>query len=286
MSTIQNFRILHTDNTDASTVQLTEVFEFDIEEGLNANMDSFQFRVLLDVGQKRSFDLDDGIKIYIDDGTAEPTTLIHDGIITELFYEIDVQGISVTVRGVNRVERMLFSPAVALYATDFSHTGARDSQTRTGWGAVITHLIDRANEFKSDQDDTVITYDITSVPDLGQLENEFNFDWNSIYELINIISSAEWTPDGNDYILELDTTNKLHMRNTSSADYTNSQGTIDLDGINVISSKVSYGIFDVINAIILNCGKDTNGNSILVTFYDSSSMNRYGAKYKYIKKET
>jgi|GEM_PF-3279001 len=284
MATEQRYKIVHTDRTDDSSVNLIEIFDFDIEEGIEASMDSFQFRIMIGVKPTRTIEVNDEIDIYIGEGSSDPSTLIINGIVTELFYDMDVAGIVLTVRGVNRVERLLFSPRPALYDKDFSYTDANDV-ARTGWDAIITHLIDKANEFKPENDATLITYDTTSVPQLGDLENDYHSDWRSIYEHIETLTTADWTPNGQTYMIELDNTNKLHLRSKDSPDYSDVVGTIDLDGADVISAKITYGLFDVINAVLLNCGKDANGNSILVTKWDVTSMGEYGAKFKYIKEE-
>lgn len=285
MSLITRYRIVHTDRTDSSSVDLVEAFNMDTDEGIKANMDSFQFRILVGVKPVRTLELNDGIDIYFGKGSGDPTGLIINGIITEFSYDMGVDGLVLTVRGVNRYERMLFSPSVAVFAIDYAYTGVRDSTARTGWGAIITNLVDRANEFKSEDDPTNITYDITSIPDLGNLPKEYNSDWRSVFEHLERLATPDWTPDGNEYFIELDTSNKLHFRNKASSTYSNPTGTIDLDGENVQSAKVKFGVSEVINAVLLNCGKDTAGNSILVTMYDSTSMNLYGSKFKYIKRE-
>ena len=276
------YKIVHT--TNGTSTNLTEVFDIDTTEGIEASMDSFQFRIMVGSSNDVVFTLNDEIDIYFGTGEADPTNLIINGIITEIKHIISPEGNAITIRGVNRVERLLFSPRVALYDKDFSYTDANDV-ARTGWDAIITHLIDKANEFKPENDDTLITYDTTSVPQLGDLENDYHSDWRSIYEHIETLTTADWTPNGQTYMIELDNTNKLHLRSKDSPDYSDVVGTIDLDGADVISAKITYGLFDVINAVLLNCGKDANGNSILVTKWDVTSIGEYGAKFKYIKEE-
>lgn len=284
MTTYQRVLINHTDITDSSTVTLTDMYDIDTQEGIEASMDTFQFRLLLGVKPSRTFEINDGIDIYMGDGSDDPTTLVINGIITELNYELSVDGMLITISGVNRVERLLFSPRPALYNKEFTHTDANDV-ARTGWDAIITHLIDKANDYKSSQDSTNITYDIDSIPELGDLDDNYHTDWKSIYEHLETLATDEWAPDGVNYIIELDTSNKLHLRSKDSSTYSVPAGTIDLDGVDVISTKVTYGLYDVVNAILINCGQDSNGNSVFVARWDSTSMGQHGAKYKYIKQE-
>lgn len=285
MALDKRYRIVHTDRTDSSTADLIQSYDMDTDEGIQASMDSFQFRILLGSKPDRTIELNDGIDIYFGEGASDPTQLIINGIVTELVYDISVTGYVLTVRGVNRVERLLFSPLVASYDSDFAYTGKRDSQARTGWGAVITHMVDRVNEYKADADTTLITYDSTSIPQIGNLTGDYRSDWKSVYEHIERLSSAEWTPNNQNYMIELDTDNKLHLRSKDTDAYKTPVTTLDLDGSDANHTSLTYGFFDVINALYLNCGVDRNGNSVIVTLWDSNSMGQYGAKFKYIKEE-
>lgn len=278
------YRIVHTDLTDSSQIDITAGYDLDIQEGIKASMDTFQFRIIQGAKPSRTFEINDGIDIYMEDTSGTPTTLVINGIITELNYETQAEAKIISISGVNRVERLLFSPRPAVYAADFARTDA-NSASRTGWSAVVTHLIDKANAFKATGDSTLITYDTTSIPDLGNLPARYDFDWKSIYEHLETLSTPEWAPNKKEYFIELDTTNKLYFRSKEDSPYNISSGTISVD-TGFINVKVRYGLFDVINAVLLNCGKDTDGNSILVVLWDSSSMGLYGAKFKYIKEET
>jgi len=285
MATEVRYRIVHTDRTDASTQDLTNAYNMDTASGIQASMDAFHFRYLLGTKPSRTIALNDGIDIYFDYGSGTPSTLIVNGIVTEIKYEITVDGMVVTIDGVSRVERLLFSPRPANFDLDFAYTGLRDSVARTGWGAIITHLVDKANDYKAKGDDTMITYDITSVPNLGSLDIDYWTDWKSIYEHLTTLATNEWTPNGQSYFIELDTANKLHFRSRDTDDYKTPAGTIDLDGDDVVNCTVVFGVTDVVNAILLNCGPDSNGTTVLAHGWDGTSMGQYGAKYKYIKIE-
>ncbi len=258
------YKIVHTDANDSTQVDLTSVYEFDTAAGIQASMDTFQFRIIVNASPVREIEVDDVVDIYLDDTDGTPTTLVINVMVSDLKFDIIADGMVLTVKGVNRIERLLMSPRYGLYATNFSYTGKRDSVTRTGWGAVITHLIDKANEYKVDTDVVVITYDITSIPDLGNLSVRYDSEWRGIYEHLERLATPEWTPNGQEYFIELDTNNKIWFRSKDTPDYQVSVSTIDLDGANVINATVNYGVFDIINFLRLNCGKDTAGNSVVI----------------------
>ena len=283
MATEVRYKIVHTDRTDASTQDLTQLYDIDTQEGIEASMDTFHFRLLLGTKPSRTLVLNDGIDIYIYYGNEAPTTPVINGIITEIKYEISVDGMVITVDGVNRVERLLFSPRPANFDNDYPYTGLQDSVARTGWGAIITHLIDKANDYKAKDDPTFITYDITSIPDLGDLQRDYWTDWKSVFEHLETLSTDEWTPNGQNYLFYLETDNKLWFKSKDTATYKTPSGTIDLDGSNVVNCTVVFGVFDVVNAILLNCGTDRDGGTVLAHYWNATSMGQYGAKFKYIK---
>lgn len=288
MTQAQRIRITHKDMTDSTTVDLTETYEIDTTEGIAASIDSFSFNLLVGAKPVRTFELNDEINIYIDETTGNPTTVLHNGIISEVSYSLGIDGFGISIRGINRIERLMFSPRPALYATTFAYTDV-NSVARVGWGAIITHLIDKANEFAGNNV-SLITYDINSIPELGVMPQRYDSDWKAIYEHIERLVTPEWTPNGQEYLIELDITNKLQLRSKDTGAYQTFTSTINIDGSNVLSCGIIFGVFDIVNAVLLNCGKskDASGNrtnSVLVPRWDSNSMNLYGAKTKYIVME-
>lgn len=290
MSTEQRIRIAHTDASSV-TRDVTEAVEFNDDEGIKTTVDSFDFRVLMGASIA-TFAVNDLVKIYLDEGSATPTSLVMDGLITEIQYSYDVDAPFISVKGINRLERLLNStqPLHAEPSFNYSAADAQDGTARNGVAGIIAHMIDWANRYKG-ADGTDITYDTDSLPAVTtsggawpNLPEAYYKDWMSIFEHIETLSSNEWTQDGH-YIFWLDTDNKFYWQPLNSATYNDSVSEIVLEGSDVINFSATHSVFDVINAIIMNCGKDKNSNTIHTMDYDITSMGLYGMKWSYQMKE-
>jgi hypothetical protein len=101
------------------------------------------------------------------------------------------------------------------------------------------------------------------------------------FQLIEELSTWKWTGldiSKGTYIYYLDTSNNFHWEPRSN--------TI-MGGINVgnyVNAKVNKSIFDVINYVIVNCGKDFNGNSIITWGYRPTYLVK-GIRGKYFVNE-
>jgi len=283
----QRYKIEWTSASDSSTEDITEAVEINEDEGIETTVDKFNFRILMG-SMSATPAIRDLIKIYFDEGPDTPTTLVMDGEITELAHSYNVDGTFIVIRGMNRLERLLNSPRPFTAAVNFEYAAAdaQDGVARHGVPGIIANLIDLANDTKR-EGQTDITYDVTSLPPtvigggaFPDLPQPYYKDWQSVFEHIETLSRNEWTQDGH-YVFFLDTSNKFNWVPLDSAPYSDPVSSFVLEGNDVIGWSSFHAVFDVINAVIMNAGKDLNGNTILAFGLDVTSMGQYGIKWKY-----
>ena len=112
--------------------------------------------------------------------------------------------------------------------------------------------------------------------------------WKPIYEWIGDLSQVDYLNTetelsentivyGNPFIFYVDENNEFHWFEQNK----DIDGTIIAGVDNIISHSFTYGVFDVKNMLIFNCGEDMNGHGILDYQLDLTS-NVKGLKMQYL----
>lgn len=100
-------------------------------------------------------------------------------------------------------------------------------------------------------------------------------NYTNLYEHLKSISSTEYTADNVGYVYYLDKDNNLHFEpKRKGISY-------QIYESDTNSLKIGTTTDDMVNTILLNCGKDMKGHGILQRDYNSESIDEYGAKWKY-----
>lgn len=104
--------------------------------------------------------------------------------------------------------------------------------------------------------------------------------YKSLYSHLDVLSGVSKTGDANagSYITHINKYNVM-IWEPKSVEVDN-----DLSESETSSTTVNREIRDVVNAVIINAGNDVKGRGILALAYNTSSMSKYGAKWKYIVK--
>lgn len=266
MAMTPRYKILATQG--GSTYDITEAVEMSEDEGVEATIDTFQFRI---DPQNMPIDIevDDTVKVYFgdDESTLE---LVMDGIVQDIKFVINIDQNLLTIKGMNRLERLLRVQLPAQYSGVFA-------------GSAIKNLIDLANLYKADGGTDIDTSQIvTTGPAMPQ---GYYYNYKPVFQHIEKLSTNEFTASG-DYVFWLDENNVFQWVNSTGSYYTDPVTKIHETEQDVLDFNISRSNFDVINAIIANIGDDKNENSITILVLNTTSMGLYGAKWKYmIRKE-
>ena len=250
----QYIKIVHEDKETSVSTDITEMTETSTDEGVEARVDSFNFKINSN-GLPVTLDVEDGIKIYFNG------TLVMDGKITELTFQGTIDGYIYQVKGQNKLETLLNNVAPSAY------------NGRTA-SYIVGNMIDRINSYNTENYNgwTNIGKTITATT------HTFDYyqPYKPIFQQIEEISTDEYTQNGA-FVYYLDTDNNFVWKPRPST----VTSTLS-EGVNGVSIKIQKGTWDTINALIIHAGDDDNGNAIHTYAYNLTSIGKVGWKWKYI----
>ena len=221
---------------------------------------------------------DDKVKVYFWTGTGSVDTssdLIMDGVVTNVDTEFNVDRSIVKVRGQSFVNSLF---------------NAQVFQTATSSASSITHsqnILDDVNRYFQQKTGSHVFWsdsNPTTKQD-GTAFPTFTFfrKWNPAIDLIDELWSDKYTSDGSYvYWVEWNDSTNQHEFRVAAKSQTVSSGNTITEGNLETDFNVEMKVDGVINVVIFNCGSDAYGNPIEDFHYDIESMNRYGAKWKYV----
>jgi len=267
-------------------INLSELVNINVNYAMGESADGFSFTyvnyndLLFD-----QVKVDDRIKIY---GTLDGINyvLLMNGIINEKTNNSTFDNKLITITGLNLLEKM-FNSLV-------STTGESVPKPSSYW---IANIVDQVNQFnslgKTNRKIYYTTTDSSTDPNdpngtiyakatVKQTTAKISFtrSLEKAFKLIEELSNDEFTKDGQ-YYYYLDEFNYLH--------YTNKPTTVTSNinwGDEIISHRSKKGMYDVVNYIIMNCGKSPYGSNILNFDYRVQSINKYGWKVKLSSQES
>lgn len=269
-----------------TAVELDEIININLNYQLGTNADGFSFGfVNYNNLLFEQIKIDDKIKIY---GTLDGTTytLLFDGIVNEKTNNVGIDNKLVNITGLNLLEKM-FNSLV-------STTGESVQKTASFW---IKNIIDQVNSFNGLGNNNrrifYTTSDGTSDPNdpnarvyasatINQTTTNISFSRSleKAFKLIEELSSNDFTSNGQ-YYFYLDEYNYFHWKPKPE------NVTSELDwGTSIVSHRTKKGMYNVVNYIIMNCGKSPYGSSILNFDYRVDSINKFGWKVKLLTRES
>ena len=266
---IEHFGKTETGAYESTGTELTDILAINVSLILGESADSFSFSILnYDDNQLNYFKVDDNVKIY---GSMDGTnyTLLLDGIINQKQNTSNLTSKTVNISGLNRLEK--------LFNSLISTTGEGVQRTASYW---IKHILYQVNLFnKFGGTDREILYNDTTVTPTTYLI-DYRKGLEKAFKLIEELSQDQYTDDGQ-YIYYLDTDNYFHWKPKSLA------STSELEyGNQILTHRTQKGMYELINYIIMNCGKSPYGATILQMDYNVQSINKYGWKVKLISRES
>jgi len=267
------YKILHfgkkRDGSYKSTpTELSSIVSIGVSLQMGESADSFSFNLSnVDNYQYELLQIDDRVMIYGVIDSEE--TLLLDGLINGKTNTSNSNSKIVTISGLNLLEKM-FNSLV-------STTGESVTKTASYW---IKNIIDQVNEFNSlGGTNRRILYSPTSIHETT-LKVSYRKGFEKAFKLIEELSNDDYTGDGQ-YYYYLDENNYFYwqpLRKTISKELSVGQ--------DIKTHKTQQGMYDVVNYIIMNCGKSPYGSTILQMGYDNQSITKYGWKVKLVTRES
>jgi len=253
---VPKYRVEYTP-VDGSATNI-DVLSLKVSYGIENVKDVFSFK-LIDKNNSYEFDLDDTINIYLH-YVGEEEVLVMNGIIEEIGNTANEKNNITTIKGASIMEVLLNHQLPADY----------DNQTAD---FMIQNLLARSRDIETNPNKK-INWDGSNSS--TSLTKDYHTQYKPLSEHLEVLSSNEYTGDGQ-YIYYLDMeTNSLIWKAKSSF----ISGTIDY-GTNTISQNRTKSSDETLNFIIVNCGKDMEGASIHTYKINTTSIGKYGARYKY-----
>lgn len=249
------------DGSYSSTPELiTDVINISVSEGLGNRADTFSYTVFDDGSLTfNDVSINDRILVYKSyDGVVY--TLLIDGIVEEKRVKAGIDDSSVTITGINRLEK-LFNSLVQT-------TGETVAKTADAW---IRLILDQVN---ANNPDLQIGWAAAN-PSLSNVyAKPFIRDYVQAFSLIEELSQPDMT-DGKVYIYYINSANELVWipRPAVTSAYPSYATEFK-------SLEVSKGIWNVVNAFIMYCGTTPYGTAITLFDYDVLSVNKNGWKTK------
>lgn len=294
-------KVVGSDNVwETTPVNITDIIEANIKDGIKVSADSFsialknsevdfqEYKYLIattGTGDQISIDIDDRMQIFAWYGFDEPAShsakFLFDGFIKEIGYQTSANGQRYyNISGVNTSEILL----KVLLPARYQQTDANNNSP-----LIIQSFLNIINDPSDPYNPRNVTWHPSnpSTKVDGSAFKELNYiqKFKPIYTMIEELSEEDFTGDEDypyyHYIkteeVGSDIVNYLYWlprENTSS-------GTIT-EGEEIFACKIQRGIWDTVNALIINCGRDANGAGMHTYTYDVESYGKVGGRWKYI----
>jgi len=269
---LQRYRVIHTDYQTSTDSDITEAVDISTREGIEATIDSFQLRISRRGLGGLALDIEDTIKIYCGEGPDAPTDLIMDGIINNITYSSSNKGDGFVVAGVNKLEHVMHNILPAPW------------RNVDGWKAsdIVKYYIKQINDINSHPPGMGNWSDVGDAVEETAIVVDYQSIDKPIFQHLEELATHKYTGAG-PFIYYLDSDNKLVWK-ARPLDEAGSESATISEGVDIINSKIVYGVYDVINALIINCGVDFNGHKITAHAINGSSIGKIGWKWKYVAK--
>lgn len=257
---------VYTAGYESTPTLINNVLSINVNTAAGKTADAFSLKISdYDNELLSNISIDDKIVIYGSlEGTSSYVKLI-DGIINSFKSSQSVDSALITISGLNLLEK-LFNSLVATNKGNVKHTASY-------W---VRHIIQQVNEFnKEGNPDRIITIDESEFVETSELIN-YTKGYEKAFNLIEELSQPKYT-GGTNYIYGLNKENEFYYKPRSDTKV----GTLTY-GVDMLDHTTNKGMFDIVNYIIMNAGKNLFGGNILQMDYNNDSISRFGWKVKLI----
>jgi hypothetical protein len=182
-------------------------------------------------------------------------------LVTELSYDSSVDGAILTVKGQSLLNKILNFTFPAVFEPQVGFVSSATD--------IIQELLQAVND---DNPNYLITWDLGNA--LMTTPIQYYRNYRPVLEMIEELSKQNINGEFN-ALFYLDTNNhfifKMKSKDTETTSLT--------EGVDYFKIKIAEKVWDVVNACILDCGKDPAGRNIHAMWYDQASAGEYGLKW-------
>ena len=247
-------------------------FNIDTRDGLKTRVGTANFQVqnidndyiIAETGTK--FKIDDSVDIYMGySGSAQ----IFSGFVNSISEQCDLKQRNIKVSCVNKMERLLSTLDAKAYGVAGPNLTASN---------ILKDIITRVNGKKkpgSSEPDITVNNVTTTNLDI----TPYGYNYRPVMEILREFSTPEKTGAGQ-FIYYIDKSNDLHFKPRPGIGGT----TPTINEYNFTEFRATYEVFDIANYIVVNCGTDDNGNTIIALGTNWNSITTVGFRYKYVLK--
>ena len=241
------------------------------DKSIEANTDKCNFRLRNVKDQTGNYvhredvKVDDRILLYI--STTEITSankssyLRFDGVVTETNYEVSSSGRMLVINGQSRLKSVLnFTWAAAYEPTATFDSTASD---------IVQALLGHVN-------DDNLNYQITwaSGNDVTTTPIQYYSNYRSVIEMIDELSTQKINGEFNAYYY-IDENNEFVWKSRGKE----TDNVSVSEGVDAHKFKIKERVWEILNAVVVDCGKDPSGKTILTSYYDDDSAAEFGLKW-------
>lgn len=259
--------------TDLNMQVKSDSFQLQLFGETTINFESFGLDDKIEVFAKNVADGEDITEIDTENSTAFDATFVFSGVLNNWKYNNPPEGSrQFIIQGMSVSERLLKTMLPAGYIS-------RDTTTYNS-----TTIIQNLLELMNDKAGGKNLYWDSNNPSVNSFGNAFTtisyaVEYKPVYQQIADLSKDEYTGDGAYY---------YYVRSDITGNYIvwkkRNQLIVDstlVENTHFVNPQVEYGVWDTVNYLIINAGKDPKGNGILTFYYDVGSMGELGTRSKY-----
>lgn len=246
------------------------ITNFECQNGLKTTVGTASFQVQnmnnkwTSATADLKFHIDDSVMVYLGYlGTG--SNIIFPGFVNEITQSNDIQSQLIKVSLVDKLERML------------SMMDAKDYGTGSTASQILIDVITRINGYR--KSDGMGNYSEPAIG-TGQIQSTtftnftYAYNYKTVTDILKELSSNDYTNNGQ-YIYYIDMANNLVFKPRPGAT------SLAVHEYQFSKFDADFGVFDVVNAIIVNCGKDNNGKTVLAMGVNYASVTDIGFRWKY-----
>jgi len=245
---------------------IDNIISFDCQGGLKTRVGTANFQVANINNRWTSSFTGSGLKFHIDDSATAwlgdatiGSAIVFPGFVNEITQTDDTQRQLIKVSLVNKIERML------------SMMDAKDYGTGSKASDILKDIITRINGYRKSGEPAI---------GIGMIEDtkdpiSYAYNYKTVVDILKELAVKEKTGKGQ-YIYYIDTNNNLVFKPRPSDPVV-----LTVHEHNFTKFDATYGVFDVVNAVIVNCGKDNDGKTVLAMGVNYSSVTDIGFRWKY-----
>jgi hypothetical protein len=258
---VPQYSVTWTSGSTGSTQDLTDAVNLAQSEAIGASL-SEAILSFNNVNKTYSnfFAFNDTIEIKV--GRTLPLTSIFTGFVSEISWDLGTtRNVSLSLQ--SKAERLLNTLDVVPYSAKTA-------------SAIILDIITRTN---SKNPGRTISASLTTSG--GYIEPSFKpvyyfHTYKPISEILKELSAPEFTGESGNRIFWVDKNNALHWvaKPSTVSSYLT-------EGSNIITMNMKRGVFEVVNALIINGGADAYGKAIYFMTYDPVSVGSVGWRWKF-----